>query len=690
MATLTDIDGRDRARPDGAPGNNPGAAEPELVGPGRGEPVAAVVATPAGRRRIPEVVSTGARWRVDAGRRPCGGRPRRRAGTPAAGGAEPRAAAYAYRSHATADGLPLGSLDAGLALPCPECGTLHRPSGEESRAALGVPPPVGRLAAGLQAPPTRLRARDAERRPVSVLFCDVVDSVGLSSRLDLEDYGALILAYRKACADAVTAAGGIVAQYVGDGVMACFGCPTAHEDDPVRAVRAGLGVLGAMRDLNTDLAAEGMPALAVRAAIHTDVVLVGDLGVGTGQEAITIVGEGPNVAARLQQAAEPDTLLVSDATFCAVQGFFECRPLGPQALRGLSRMMGAFAVVGPTGATTRLEASRTLTPLVGRTDELAELRRLWSCTAQGGGRAVVLRGEAGIGKSRLAQELQAQVAASGPLLITCRCGQEHTTNAPWPLAMATQRLPRGPSARFRSLADVVDELLPPRTACRPTLLVVEDAQWADGATLRLLEILIERLPASAALAVFTARPEFDPPWLDHPGVSLLDLHRLREPEASEMLESLVIGKEMPAVVRRETLERSDGVPLFMEELARAAAAPNSGSPPGGGAYGGMLPPHPIPVTLRGLVMSRLDHLGDGKTIAQLCAGLGSCFSQAQVQAAAGVSATVACRLLARLVAEQFLDRDGSGTAATYSFRHTLVREATYQSMLLARRRFGPR
>lgn len=691
MTPLTDPDGRDRAGLDGAPGNDPGAAGPELVGPGRDEAAVAAPAGPLnGRPRVPRVVSTRARRRVDAGRGPpCGGRPRRHRGAPAEGVAEPRVTARAYRSRATADGSPPGSLGAGLALACPGRETLSRLNGEASRAALGAPPPVGRPAAGLRAAPTRLWARDAERRPVSVLFCDVVDSVGLSSRLDLEDYGALILAYRKACAGAVAAAGGIVAQYVGDGVMACFGCPTAHEDDPVRAVRAGLGVLGAMRGLNARLADEGRPALAVRAAVHTDIVLAGDLGVGAGQAAITIVGEGPNVAARLQQAAEPGTLLVSDATFCAVQGFFECRPLGPQVMRGLSRTVGTFAVVGPTGATTRLEASRALTPLVGRTDELAELRRLWSCAAQNGGRAAVLRGEAGIGKSRLAQELRAQVAASDPLVITWRCGQEHTTHASWPFAMATQRLPGRPSGRFRGLADVVDGLLSPQAARRPTLLVVEDVQWADGATFRLLEILTERLPASTALAVLTARPEFDPPWLDHPGVSLLELRRLQEREASEVLDSLVIGKEVPVAVRREALERSDGVPLFLEELARAAAAPDLGPPRGYGACGGMLPPLPIPVTLRGLVMSHLDRLGDGKRVAQLCAGLGSSFSQAQVQAAAAVGATVACRLLARLVAEQFLDRHGSGTAATYSFRHALVREATYESMLLARRRLGP-
>ncbi|MCO6414663.1 AAA family ATPase [Siccirubricoccus sp. KC 17139] len=625
-----------------------------------------------------------------------------------------------------ASGRFCGHCGAALARRCEGCGASQpaqfRFCGACGRA-FGTPsaPPAGRRAeAGTFAAP------QAERRPVSVLFCDLVDSVGLSTRLDPEELGAVILLYRQAAVAAIEAQGGHVTRHVGDGILACFGYPRAHEDDPVRAVRAGLAVLAAMRQVNQRLAVEGQPALALRIGIHTALVMVGDLGSGAARERMALVGEGPNLAARLHQAAAPNALVVSADTWGAVRGYFQGRALGPQLLRGLPRPVEAFEVLGTTGATTRLEASQALTPMVNREEELALLRRAWEGAAGGAGRAVLLRGEAGVGKSRLLQELRSRIPDDN--CVGLQCLPEHQTAALQPAVEAMLRLldlPRATpveavrerlEARFAALApearaamtEGLVELLFPgqgsgmegtpqlrrqrsfgavldylamRAAERPLMLVIEDVHWADDSTRSLLELLLDRLPGMAMLALLTTRPELEEGWMAHPAVTQLELRRLAPEHTGRMIDSLTRTRPLPEAIRRQIQERTEGVPLFVEELLRAVL--DSGALGEGGAR-----PQPlaIPTTLQGSILARLDRLGPARPVAQLCSALGRSFSRRLAAATGEVELAQLDAALDRLVAERFLSRLGSGETATYAFHHALIQDAIYQSMLLARRR----
>jgi class 3 adenylate cyclase len=651
------------------------------------------------------------------------------------GSTNPSVACAACGQDNPAAGRFCGHCGAALALRCDDCGTTQPPGfrfcGACGRALAAAPAgrPRTRGESGTLAPtPAPAPApQHAERRPVSVLFCDLVDSVGLSSRLDPEELAEVILLYRQACVQAITAVGGSVARYVGDGILAYFGYPTAHEDDPVRAVRAGLGILAAMQAVNQRLTAEGNPKLAIRIGIHTALVMVGDLGVGVARETMAVVGEGPNIAARLHQAAAPDSVVVSADTCRAVRGYFECRSLGPQQLRGLPRPVEAFEILASTGATTRLEASPALTPMVNRRQEIALLRRAWSRAARGQGRAILLRGEAGVGKSRLLQELRRGIADES--CIALQCLPEHQTSALQPAVEAMLRLldmPRAagaevmrgklgesfaalePGPRAAMIEGLVDLLFPGqgsieaaatpqlrrrrsfaavvkylalRAAEGPVLLILEDVHWADDSTLSLLKLLLDRLRSMTLLTVLTTRPEFEAGWMRHLAVTQLDLQRLVPEDTSSMIDALTAGRPLPDAVRRQILERTEGVPLFVEELLGAVLDSATLHDPAARPR-----PLAIPTTLQGSVMARLDRLGAARPVAQLCSALGRSFSRVLAAATGEVEPEALDAALDRLVAERFLQRSGTGADAVYAFRHALIQDATYESLLLARRR----
>ena len=455
----------------------------------------------------------------------------------------------------------------------------------------------------------------AERRQLTIMFCDLVGSTALSTRLDPEDMREIVGAYHRCCADLITSAGGFVARYMGDGVLAYFGYPQAHEHDAERAVRAGLALVEAVPKLKT---AAGVP-LQVRVGIATGLVVVGDLiGAGAAQEH-EVVGETPNLAARLQALAEPGTVVISSSTRRLTGGLFDYRDLGTVALKGFAETVPAWQALGASAAESRFEALRaSTTPLVGRGEEIDLLLRRWEQAKGGEGSVVLLSGEPGIGKSRIAETILERLSGEPHTRLRYFCSPHHQDSALYPsitqleraagfrrddtdeqrltkleavLALATNDLgeavplladllsiPTGdrypaldltPQKRkektLRALVAQVEGL----AARQPVLLVVEDAHWADPTSLELFELIVERASSLPLLAIVTFRPEFAPPWVGRPQVTLISLNRLPRRLRAEMIAHVTGGKVLPKEIADQIIDRTDGVPLFIEELTKA-------------------------------------------------------------------------------------------------------------------------
>src|SRR6266446_3499942 len=469
-------------------------------------------------------------------------------------------------------------------------------------------------------PPPEPYTPDAERRQLTVLFCDLVDSTVLASQLDPEDLRAVVRAYQQACAKVITRFEGHIAQYLGDGLLVYFGYPLAHEDDAQRAVRAGLGIVEAMGQLHTSLGPEREVHLAVRLGIHTGLVVVGEVGGGTRQEQLAL-GETPNLAARLQGIATPNTLVISAATLQLLSGFFTYQSLGPSLLKGLAQPVEVYQVLHESMARSRLEAvgSTGLTPLVGREQEVALLRARWAQVKDGLGQVVLLSGEAGIGKSRLVQVLQEQVATEPQAWLTpCQCSSYHQNTALYPMIDLLERVvlrfdrEESPEQKLRKLeghlgqygfplaeavplhasllsipltADYAPLLMSPEqhkqktlqallttllriAAQQPVLFVMEDLHWVDPSTLEFLSLLVDQGPTAPILALFTFRPDFGPPWTGRAHLTQVTLSRLPRRQAAEMIHKVAHGKTLPLEVVEQIVAKTDGVPLFVEELTK--------------------------------------------------------------------------------------------------------------------------
>jgi TOMM system kinase/cyclase fusion protein len=593
------------------------------------------------------------------------------------------------------------------------------------------------------------RPADAERRQLTVLFCDLVDSTVLASQLDPEELREVVRAYQAACAKVIARFEGHIAQYLGDGLLVYFGYPLAHEDDAQRAVRAGLGIVEALDQLNTRLAQEGLrPAptqsrqrgvhLAVRLGVHTGLVVVGEVGSDTRQEQLAL-GETPNLAARLQGIAAPDTLVISTATLQLLGGFFACQSLGPQLLKGLAQPLEVYQVLYESMARSRLEAagSTGLTPLVGREQEVGLLLERWAQVKDGLGQVVLLSGEAGIGKSRLVQILKEQVAAEPQAWLTpCQCSPyyQHTALYPWIELLERVVLQFGreesPQQKLRKLegllvqhglplaeavplfavllslpltADYAPLFLSPEqqkqktlqglltillriAAQQPVLLVMEDLHWVDPSTLELLNLLVDQGPTARILALLTFRPDFSPPWTGRSHCTQVTVHRLPRRQAVEIIRQVAHNKALPSEVVEQIVARTDGVPLFVEELTKMVL--ESGllqEREERYELIGPLPPLAIPATLHDSLMARLDRLATVKGLAQLGATLGREFSYELLQAVAPWDEGTLQRGLQQLVEAEFLYQRGVPPQATYVFKHALIQEAAYQSLLRSTR-----
>jgi class 3 adenylate cyclase len=565
------------------------------------------------------------------------------------------------------------------------------------------------------------------------MFCDLVGSTALSARLDPEDMREIIGAYHRCCAEQITKAGGFAAKYMGDGVLAYFGYPQAHEDDAERAVRGGLSLIEAVPRLRTGQDV----VLEVRIGIATGVVVVGDLvGEGVAQEQ-GVIGETPNLAARLQALAEPGQVVISHSTRRLTGGMFEYRDLGRVVLKGLADPTQAWHVTGASTVASRFEAQHeaALTPLVGREEELELLVRQWRQAAHGEGQVVLLSGEPGIGKSRLTVALGERLQTEPHTRIRFFCSPHRTDSALYPTITQLERAARferddTPQIKFDKLTTLVDpsarhendiqllcELLSIPTGDRyaalnlspqrkrektfnallrqlqtlshqrPLLVIYEDAHWIDPSSRELLDMTVERMATLPVLLIITFRPEFQPPWSGQAHVSTLTLSRLGRHEGTALVERVAGNNALPDEIMAEIVERTDGIPLFVEELTKAVL--EAGSHLENGARSASTVPLPalaVPATLHASLMARLDRLGAAaKDVAQIGAAIGREFSYELVVAVVQSSDADLQSALRRLSDAGLVFCRGAPPQATYLFKHALVRDAAYGMLLRSRR-----
>jgi len=618
-------------------------------------------------------------------------------------------------------------------------------AGSQRAAQPSSPPPSARAPdtqedASSQRPPSPVAPHplDAERRQLTVMFCDLVDSTVLASQLDPEEWREVVRAYQDTCAKVIARFEGHIAQYLGDGLLVYFGYPLAHEDDAQRAVRAGLGMLDALGQLTTRLGQERGVHLAARLGSHTGLVVVGDVGGGARQEQLAL-GETPNLAARLQGIAAPNTVVISATTFQLLGGFFACQPLGTPVLKGFAQPLVVYRVLYESMARSRLEAAGSTgwTPLVGREQEIGLLRERWAQVKEGVGQVVLLSGEAGIGKSCLVQVLTEYVAAEPQAWLTpCQCSPYYQNTALYPMIDLLERVAlrfeweESPQQKLRKLEGFVvqyglplAEMVPlfaallslplpadyaPLTmspeqqkqqtlhafltiflriaAQQPMLFVMEDLHWGDPTTLEFLSLLVDRGPTARILALWTFRPDFPPPWTGRSHLTQVTLSRLPRRQAAEMTDRVAHGKALPLEVVEQVVAKTDGVPLFVEELTKMVL--ESGllqEREGRYELTGPLPPLAISATLHDSLMARLDRLATIKGLAQLGATLGREFSYELLQAVAPWDEGTLRRGLQQLVEAEFLYQQGLPPQAMYLFKHALIQDAAYQSLLRSTR-----
>jgi class 3 adenylate cyclase/predicted ATPase len=583
-----------------------------------------------------------------------------------------------------------------------------------------------------EAPATLPRpAQDAaERRQVTVMFSDLVGSTALSSRMDPEDLREVISSYQKCVAETVSHFGGFVAKYMGDGVLVYFGYPQAHEDDAERAVRAGLELIAAVNALKTG------HSLQTRVGIATGLVVVGDLiGTGSAQEQ-AVVGETPNLAARLQGIAEPNTVVIAESTRKLLGNLFELQDLGAKEVKGIAEPVSAWAVLRPSSVEGRFEALHAtgLTALVGREEELELLLRRWSKAKTGEGQVVLLSGEAGIGKSRLTAALLERIGGEPHTRLRYFCSPQHTDSALFPVISQMERaagfvhddtaqtrldkldailaqtstatedaalfaemlsLPndgRYPTVdlapeqrRQRTLAALVSQM-EALTRQNPVLMMFEDAHWTDPTTLELFGRVVDRIRTLRVLLLVTFRSEFQAPWVGRPYVTALTINRLGERDISAMIDRVVGNKVLPANIRQDIIERTDGIPLFVEEMTKAVLEAGSEGEAQRTAAAIPSPTLAVPASLQASLMARLDRLGPAKEIAQIGAAIGREFSHALLAAVVGKPESELASALDRLIAAGLLFRQGVPPHATYLFKHALVQDTAYSTLLREPRR----
>jgi len=577
--------------------------------------------------------------------------------------------------------------------------------------------------AGTEATPPAQR-RDAEFRQITVMFCDLVGSTELSVKLDPEDLQKLVDAYRRECSTAIRRYGGEVARYFGDGVMAFFGWPRAHEDNALRAVHAALEIVSGVTNIS------GPVTLACRVGVCSGPVVVGDIGNSANSLSLDAVGETPNIAARLQILAAINTVVISESTRRLASAAFDLQDLGRQELKGVTEPVHVYRVLAPKNASSRFEAAHpgSLTPLVGRSSELSLLLDRWEKVKEGDGQAILLSGIPGVGKSRLLHELKSRIQEEPHLLLHHQCSPYHTQSAFFPViqqieqaAQLTAReadadkiaklqayLPRltdgsiepllliakllsittenrkelseltPQQIKNRTISTLVDMLLA-YSMQRPTLCIFEDAHWLDPSTLELVELIISRIGHARVMLIVSCRPEFRPTWLAHANITTHSLTRLSQTEVRTMIRDVLRGGSIPQQLVDQIIEKADGVPLFIEELTSSTlSAPLRTR----GTFTASLR---VPETLSDALMERLDRVAPSRRVAQIAAVIGREFSHNLLSAASQVDEDNMQSALSLLEQADIIYRVGVSPFVRFAFKHALLRDAIYDTLLRSKR-----
>ena len=574
-------------------------------------------------------------------------------------------------------------------------------------------------------------ANEAERRQLTVMFCDLAGSTALSTKLDAEDLRDILLHFQEQCRTAIARYGGFIARYMGDGLLVYFGYPKANENDAERAIKAGLGILNGATDADQN----GHRRQAIRIGIASGLVVVGDLiGEGAAEEA-AVVGETPNLAARLQNHAQLNELLVADATRSLAGDGFEYQDVGRIAVKGIAERVQVWSVLGETSpqvTSFAASASHGLPrELVGRQRELDLLRRAWSESQLGRGQVVLVSGEPGVGKSRLMESLKRSASTDDSMTLTIRCSPYHLNSALHPViehlkrALGWTEATTGPQrlqtlengfdsivlsdesigllarmlgidspqrrydlaemspaqARQATLDTIVNVLLDSAEA-RPTLLIWEDLHWADSSTLEVLDLIVGQCATVSMLNVFTFRPDYTPPWRARAHITPLTLGRLSADEAVQIIDLHTRGKPLPSELLEHIVDKSDGVPLYLEQLTLSAL--DSPLLEERGEMFSSVGAHPdvqIPATLQGSLMARLDREPLMREVAQLGSVLGREFTFETVRVLSNLDESQLRTGLGKLVDAELLYQRGRPPKAKFMFKHALIAEAAYQSLL---------
>jgi len=574
--------------------------------------------------------------------------------------------------------------------------------------------------------------QSAERRHLTVLFCDLVGSTSLSARLDPEDFRKILFDFQRCCGDAIRRYDGHIARLMGDGVLAYFGFPSAHEDDAERAVKAALEMVESVPALVVPIAGK----LEVRVGIASGLVVVGDLiGEGPSRE-FALVGDPPNLASRLQALAEPSQILVAPGTRLLLGGLFEFADLGDHDLKGFQRPVRVWRVVALGSVSSRFEArtSLHLTPLIDRQSEVRLLQKQYSKAKRGKGQIALISGEPGMGKSRLILALRDRLAGERYAFLQFQCSSYHTSSALHPVIHYLEHAAgitrdTSPAIRLSKLEALVRQtteeqaksIVPPLAALlsipaedyfpqggltpeqlrnqtfsallallqasaeqQPVILVFEDVHWADPTSLELLEQIRDHVRDWRILVILLHRPNLTLPWTEQPHVISLTVNRLDRLQVSSMVQSLSKDKDLPRTAIDQILSKTDGVPLFVEEITKAVLESAVGGSNEGrsGAQSTLL----VPDTLHDSLMARLDHLAPVKTVAQIAAVIGRDFSFELLKTIAPLSENDVQTAIDRLLASGLVFRSGHLSGQSFSFKHALLRDEAYASILHDQRR----